>query len=62
MSRGGRRKGSGAKPGNINALKTGQHSKFVRDTLDNMADPETGIVILTKKGGVKLVRRKRPGA
>lgn len=44
--RGGKRPGAGAPRGNINALRTGQHSKTVRELLEKA---EQGIWILDKK-------------
>ena len=53
---GGKRKGAGAPKGNINALKTGEHSEKVVGILNRIAD--NSFVMLTKKGGLRLVRRK----
>ena len=44
--RGGKRPGAGAPKGNINALRTGAHSKTVRELLEKA---EQGIWILDKK-------------
>ena len=38
MARGGKRPGAGAKPGNLNALKTGTHSKKISQLLDNSSE------------------------
>lgn len=44
--RGGRRPGAGAPRGNINALRTGQYSKAVREIMEKTGE---GILVLDKK-------------
>ena len=46
MPRGGRRPGAGAPRGNINALRTGAHSKQISELLDQT---QGGFWILDKK-------------
>lgn len=55
--KGGRRPGAGAPKGNLNALKTGAHSKKVRELLDEVGAGR-GFYLLTKEGGLKFVYRK----
>ena len=57
MPRGGKRPGSGAKEGNMNALKTGEHSRKVKELRD-MCPEGTGFFMLTKKGGFRWIERK----
>lgn len=58
MSRGGKRPGAGAKKGNLNALKTGLHSKKIRHLLNEVPQ---GFFVLTKHGGLVFVHRKENG-
>lgn len=55
MSRGGKREGAGAKPGNVNALKHGKFSRRIRNMADQV--PE-GFILVTPKGGLRLVKKK----
>jgi len=44
--RGGKRPGAGAPRGNINALRTGEHSKAIKEIMEKTGE---GILLLDKK-------------
>ena len=57
MQRGGKRPGSGAKQGNLNALKHGRHSQ----KLSKLADEVGSFVFLGKDGQLRVYEKKKKG-